>query len=169
MDRWGENASMLPSISILSSSIFVVRCPVTLGSWNVISLQVMEITNVPGAQAGSIPLASLVGCYGALLLFCCSLCWHHISWPAFGTGSTFRRRCLNLASSLLVPQTEFRARGRSNRTTVRYRKRMSKFRDIASFFRERVRVKDLRLPRSPLPPIICRRYPAKQTAFSTVI
>ena len=110
MDRWGENASMLPSISILSSSIFVVRCPVTLGSWNVISLQVMEITNVPGAQAGSIPLASLVGCYGALLLFCCSLCWHHISWPAFGTGSTFRRRCLNLASSLLVPQTEFRAR-----------------------------------------------------------
>ena len=57
-------ASMLPSISILSSSIFVVRCPVTLGSWNVISLsgsiQVMEITNVPGAQAGSIPLASLV-------------------------------------------------------------------------------------------------------------
>ena len=108
MDRWGENASMLPSISILSSSIFVVRCPVTLGSWNVISLQVMEITNVPGAQAGSIPLASLVGCYGALLLFCCSPRLHHISWPAFGTGSTFRHRCLNLA--LLVPQTEFRAR-----------------------------------------------------------
>ena len=38
--------------------------------------------------------------------------------------------------------------------------------EIASFFRERVRVKDLRLPQSPLPPIICRRYPCKANSFS---
>ena len=112
MDRWGENASLYAAI-YFHSFILHLCCPVTLGSWNVISLQVMEITNVPGAQAGSIPLASLVGCYGALLLFSCSLCWHHISWPAFGTGSTFRHRCLNLASSLLVPQTEFRAHSKN--------------------------------------------------------
>ena len=62
------------------------------------------------------------------------------------------------------------ARGRSNRTTtVRYRKRMSKFRDIASFFRERVRVKDLRLPLAVafaahhLPPLSC-----KANSFSVV-
>ena len=149
------------------SFILHLCCPVTLGSWNVIPLpvQVMEITNVPGAQAGSIPRASLVGCYGALLLFCCSLCWHHISWPAFGTGSTFRHCCASIWRRFWYRRPNS-ARARSTRTTtVRYRKGMSKFRDIASFFRERVRVKDLKLPRSPLPPIICRRYPAKQTAF----
>ena len=95
MDRWGENASLYAAI-YFHSFILHLCCPLSGHPWklNVISLQVMEITNVPGAQAGSIPLASLVGCYGALLLFCCSLCWHHISWPAFGTGSTFRH-CLN--------------------------------------------------------------------------
>ena len=79
MDRWGENASMLPSISILSSSIFVVRSPLEVGtSFLSISryVQVMEITNVPGAQAGSIPRTSLVGCYVIVpyrsSLFCCS-------------------------------------------------------------------------------------------------
>lgn len=138
MDRWGEKERM-PAI-YFHSFILHLCCPLSGHPWklerhfSLLAVRVMEITNVPGAQAGSIPQASLVGCYGALLLFCCSR-QHHISWPAFGTGSAFRRHCLNLASSLLVPQTEFRARWK-NRTTVRYRKGMSKFRDCFIFPRE---------------------------------
>ena len=51
MDRWGENACLHAAI-YFHSFILHLCCPVTLGSWDVISLrvQVMEITNVPGAQ-----------------------------------------------------------------------------------------------------------------------